>query len=335
MAVNLTNTTTIGMNYMEITTSKLICCLLLMITFLFGLVINTLYLWVLWFRMKRNVNNTWFFHLIITYLISIFAMPFSAVYFMSYPHWIFGLFMCKLINFLISFGMYGTVFCLTAISIDRYCLVFHPHSYRKHMNAHRSSIICLLLGGLALLCSSPYLAIRHIQQNNNMSLCINDYTLMGKWDTDPKLQIKVKWCLFSLRFLVGFLLPFFIISICYVTIAFKINKEKLTKSRKPYKIISISIVSFFISWTPYHVWYGMGVEKGLFQEAVLEALKIITTCSVCFNSCFTPILYLFIVENFKKVFKKSALSIFEEVFNKSTEDSSEPHSVSVKMNDTQ
>ncbi|XP_063797753.1 probable G-protein coupled receptor 33 [Pseudophryne corroboree] len=334
MATNLTYNATSGVNYTGLRPSKLLCFLLLLATFVFGLILNTLYLWVLCFRMKRNVNNTWFFHFIITHLIFIVTMPFLAVFFLLYPHWVFGVFMCKLINFLLSFSMYATVFFLTAISTDRYCLVFQPHFYKKHMNAHRSSVICLLFWGLAFVCSSPYLAFRQVLQNNNISLCNNDYALTGRWDAEPILQAKIKWGMFCFRLLVGFLLPFFIITFCYLNIAFKINKENLTKSNKPYKIIWISIISFFISWTPYHVWYGMSVEKGLFRESTLEALKIFTICSTCFNSCFTPTLYLFIVENFKKVFKKSTLSIFEEVFSKSTEDRSESHSLSVKIKNT-
>ncbi|XP_075695148.1 putative G-protein coupled receptor 33 [Rhinoderma darwinii] len=338
MTANLTDNNTINAGtFTAVTTSKLICLPFLLITFLFGLVINTLYLWILCFRMRRNLNIVWFSHLILCNLIFILVIPFLAVMFFFQPHWVLGEFMCKFVNFLLSLGMYGDVFFLTIISVDRYWLVFHPHFYRKHMHAQQSSIICLLLWGLAFLCSSPYLAFRRIRRENNISICYNDYTLAG--NPDVELEAKVKWALLYFRLLGGFLIPLFIITICYLKITFKIKKENFTKSKKPYKIISIAIISFFISWTPYQVWYGMSIEKGFFQETTLQGLKDFATILACFNASFTPILYLFIVKKFKTIFKKSILSIFQamlnEAFLKSIDNRSDLYSVSVRKYESQ
>ncbi|XP_077116165.1 putative G-protein coupled receptor 33 [Ranitomeya variabilis] len=333
MMGNFSNNNTINEeNFKVFSTSSIICLPFLLITFLFGLVINALHLWILCFRMRRNLNIIWFSHLILSNLIFIFVIPFLAVMFLYSPHWVLGEFMCKFLNFLLSLSMYGSVFFLTIISVDRYWLVFHPHFYRKHMHAHKSSVICLLLWGLAFLCGSPYLAFRRVHHEKNITICYNDYTLTGKQDV--VYETKVKWVMLFLRLLGGFFIPLVIITICYLKIAFKIKKENFTKSKKPYKIITVAIISFFISWTPYHLSYGMSIEKGLFGETTLQALKVFATISACFNACFTPILYLFIVEKFKNIFKKSIVSIFQTVLNdaflKSTDNRSEPCSMSVR-----
>ncbi|CAJ0922895.1 unnamed protein product [Ranitomeya imitator] len=276
MMGNFSNNNTINEeNFKVFSTSSIICLPFLLITFLFGLVINALHLWIF---------------------------------------------------------MYGSVFFLTIISVDRYWLVFHPHFYRKHMHAHKSSVICLLLWGLAFLCGSPYLAFRRVRHEKNITICYNDYALTGKQDL--VYETKVKWIMLFLRLLGGFFIPLVIITICYLKIAFKIKKENFTKSKKPYKIITVAIISFFISWTPYHLSYGMSIEKGSFGKTTLQALKVFATISACFNACFTPILYLFIVEKFKNIFKKSIVSIFQAVLNdaflKSTDNRSEPCSMSVR-----
>ncbi|KAM4015250.1 putative G-protein coupled receptor 33 [Anomaloglossus baeobatrachus] len=331
MTGNLSNMI-IAEPFMLFTTSKIICLPFLLITFLFGLVINVLHLWILCFRMRRNLKIIWFSHLILCNLIFILIIPFLAVMFLYSPRWVLGEFMCKFVNFLLSLSMYGSVFFLTIISVDRYWLVFHPHFYRKHMHAQKSSVISLLLWGLAFLCGCPYLAFRRVHQEKNITICYNDYTISGKQDVD--YEAKVKWVMLCLRLLGGFFIPLVIITICYLKIAFKIKKENFTNSKKPYKIITIAIISFFISWTPYHLWYGMRFEKGLFGEMTLQALKVFSTISACFNACFTPILYLFIVEKFKNIFKMSILSIFQATLNdaflKSTDNRSDPCSMSVR-----
>ncbi|KAG9470542.1 hypothetical protein GDO78_017393 [Eleutherodactylus coqui] len=333
MLANLSNNNTVNEETLTaFTTTKIICLPFLLMTFIFGLVINSLHLWVLCFRMRRHLNIVWYSHLILCNLIFILIIPFLAIVFLYHPQWVLGEFMCKIINFLLSLSMYGAVFFLTVISIDRYCLVFHPHFYRKHIHAQQSYIICVLLWSLAFLCGSPYLAFRRIHQEKNISICYNDYSVIGKPDIEPEAQLK--WAMLYFRLLAGFFIPLIIITICYLKIAFKIKKENFTKSKKPYKIISIAIISFFISWTPYHVWYGMSIEKGLFQETTLQAMKIFATISVCVNACFTPILYLFIVEKFKIIFKKSILSRFQaalnEAFLKSMDNKSEHYSISLR-----
>ncbi|XP_044134121.1 probable G-protein coupled receptor 33 [Bufo gargarizans] len=333
MEANLSTTNPINAGTITaVAATKIVCLPFLLVTFIFGLVINTFYLWILCFKMRRNLNVIWFSHLLLCNLIFILVLPFLAVMYLFHPLWVLGEFMCKLVNFLLSFSMYGAAFFLTVISVDRYWLVFHPHFYRKHMHAQQSSIVCLLLWGLALFFSSPYLAFRRVHQEKNISICYNDYTLTGK--PDIELEAKVKWFMLYFRLLGGFLIPLVIISICYLKIAFKIKKENFAKSKKPYKIIAIAIISFFISWAPYHVWYGMSIEKGLFQESTLQALKVFATILACFNACFTPILYLLIVEKFKAIFKKSVMSVFQtaliEAFPKSTDNRFELNSISVR-----
>ncbi|KAM5132682.1 putative G-protein coupled receptor 33 [Mantella aurantiaca] len=296
--------------YEPFTTPKMISSVLLLLSFAFGLVMNLLYLWVLRFRMRRMINTTWFFHLILANFFFTLITPFLAVFMMVRPHWVFGLFMCKVINSLLSTCMYAAVFILTTISLDRYCLVFHPHWYRKHMNLRKASLICAALWALAILFSSPYLAFRNLRYKDDVTICYNDYTLSGKFDAR-----QVRWSLFSFRLLMGLLIPLVIISICYLSIFIKMKRENLAKSTRPYKILCTAILSFFISWTPYHVWYGMSVEPGKFPEMTLEILQILTVLFTCVNYCLTPILYLFIVESFKNIFRKSLVALIELVFN--------------------
>ncbi|XP_075695142.1 putative G-protein coupled receptor 33 [Rhinoderma darwinii] len=299
-----------GPTHQTISAFKLTSAVFLLLTFVFGLVVNTLYLWVLGFRMRRSINTTWFLHLILGNLVFTLSIPFFTAFVITKPHWVFGPFLCKIINSLLSLDMYLTVFVLTVISIDRYFLVFHPHWYRRYMNPQNATLICLLIWFLALLFTSPYLVFRQVKYDNNITICYNDYTVSGQWNGQ-----QVKWFMFITRLFLSLIIPFSVIIICYVKIILKIRKQNLAKSNKPYKIICIAIVSFFVSWAPYHAWYGMSLEKTRYSESLLNTLQLLTNCFACINSCFTPIIYLFIVDNFKIMFRKSVLDIIELVLN--------------------
>eukprot|EP00079_Xenopus_tropicalis_P037470 XP_017951241.1 PREDICTED: probable G-protein coupled receptor 33 [Xenopus tropicalis] len=308
------NTTT-GTGYTSITAGKLLATVALLVTLLVGLVVNSLYLWVLRFRMRRSINTTWFFHFILANVIFTFTMPFLAAYMAMHPVWIFGSFLCKLLNTLYSVCMYASVFSLTVISLDRYSLVFHPVWYRGHRNNRYASAICICIWGSAILFSSPYFAFRQTRllEDNRTTICYNDYTLSGSiW---PKSATQLRWVMFSFHVILGFLLPFAVMTVCYVRIALRMKKGNLARSTKPYKIMFISVASFFVSWFPYHLWYGMKIEEGRFHKSTLEILMVLTIGLTCINYCFTPLLYLFIAENFKKSLRKSVLLLIESVFN--------------------
>ncbi|XP_068098457.1 probable G-protein coupled receptor 33 [Hyperolius riggenbachi] len=304
---------------------------LLLITFTFGLVVNSLYFWVLCRRMRQTVNTTWFLHLILANFFFILLIPFVAVYLIMKPQWVFGLFMCKLVNSFVSVGMYGAVFLLTMISLDRYWLVFHPHWYRIQMNPCKASLICSALWMTSLLLSSPYLVLRQIENKNNLTICTNNYNMSREWT-----EQQIKWTLFSLRLIVGFIIPLVVITVCYLRIFIKMKRENLPRSTRPYKIICIAILSFFTCWTPYHMWYGMTITPDKFPKKSLESLQVLAISFACINSCLTPILYLFIVENFKNMFRKSVMALIELALhdstisaNRSLEEKREQHSISI------
>ncbi|XP_041427622.1 probable G-protein coupled receptor 33 [Xenopus laevis] len=305
------NTTT-EKTYIGIPTVNIISTGIVLVSNAFGLVVNTLYLWVLGFRMRRSISTTWFFHLMLSNFLQTLIMPFIAVYLITDPRWVMGTFLCKSMHSLFSAVMYSSVFTLTVISLDRYCLVLHPVWYRAHMNNRYASAICISIWGLAILFCSPYFAFRQTRllEDNKTTICYNDYTLSGS------IQEKsVRWVMYIFRLIFGFLLPFAVITVCYVRIALRMKKANLARSSKPYKILFIAVISFFVSWFPYHLWYGITTAEDSVHKTAVDIMMVLTAVFNSFNYCFTPLLYLFTAENFKEALQKSVLSLIESVFN--------------------
>uniref|UniRef100_A0A8C4Y9D3 Probable G-protein coupled receptor 33 n=1 Tax=Gopherus evgoodei TaxID=1825980 RepID=A0A8C4Y9D3_9SAUR len=285
---HLTDKTTETMKIPHLTSA-----VLLFITFLVGVMGNGLYLWVLGLKMKRTVTTLWFLHLVFFYLPFTLLIPFFAVYVLLDFHWVFGMAMCKLLNAFGSMDMFSSIFLLTLISLDRYILTHHPIWSRNHRTVPQAG---KLVVGVWLATSIA---------------CINNYNISGDWN-GAKTQDLGRWvhlAMFVVRFLLGFLLPFCIITGCYVSVGMKMKEKKLVWAGKPFKVMVAAMVSFFLGWLPYHLYHGLKLYKKEMPESVTGALLVIYTFTSCFNASFSPILYLFVGEKFWQVFRTSLLTL--------------------------
>lgn len=296
--------------------SKIIVVLLLFTSFIIGTIVNGVYLWVLRFKMEKTVNTLLFFHLILSYFISTLILPFLATSHLRNNHWSFGTAMCKVFGCILYAGMFASVFFLSAISVDRYLLTLHPVWSQLHRTPRWASSVILGVWIFATTLSIPYLVFKETHDDHKgRVICQNNYAVSTNWESKTTQTLK-KWihvaCFIS-RFLLGFLLPFSIISFCYGRVAKKMKERGLIKSNKPFKVMMTAVISFFVCWMPYYVYQGLLLIKN--QSLLLQLTLIITVITTSFNAVFSPTLYLFIGENFKKVFKKSILALFESTFS--------------------
>ncbi|XP_078507194.1 putative G-protein coupled receptor 33 [Lissotriton helveticus] len=298
---------------------NLVSSMVFFFTALIGIFGNSLFLWTLGFRMKKTVNTVWFCCLVLSTWTYSMIMPILGGFVLFDFHWAFGIAMCKVVNTLMSLCMYASVFTLTIISLDRYILVVYPVWARHYRTPRWATIVCYSIWGAAFMLSAPYLAFRELRRpdENNKTICNNNYLFSDDWKT-PEVQVRrdtIHLCLFLIRFLVAFLLPFMVITSCYIIIAFKVNVRSLSRSSKFIKVIMVSVVSFFVCWTPYHMFHCLILFRGSVPELLIQACMLVATTASCFNVCFTPIFYIFIGENFKEVFTKSLLYLIESAFH--------------------
>ncbi|KFO29276.1 Putative G-protein coupled receptor 33 [Fukomys damarensis] len=294
----------------------MIIALPLLISSIIGTITNGLYLWVLKFKMKKSVNTLLFFHLILSYFISTLILPFIATSYLHDNHWNFGTALCKVFNSTLSVGMFASVFFLSAISLDRYLLTLHPTWSQQRRTQRWASKIVLGVWISATALGVPYLVFRETHRDHKgMVTCRNNYAVSTNWESKETqtLRQQIHTACFIGRFLLGFFLPFFIIIFCYKRIASKMKERGLFKSRKPFKVMMFAIISFFVCWMPYHVYQGLILIKN--QSLLLDLSLTMTVVTISLNSIFSPTLYLFVGENFKKVFKKSILTLFRSTFS--------------------
>uniref|UniRef100_A0A8C8SEG2 Probable G-protein coupled receptor 33 n=1 Tax=Pelusios castaneus TaxID=367368 RepID=A0A8C8SEG2_9SAUR len=277
-------------------TVHLVSAVLLFMTFLVGLVGNSLYLWMLGLKMRRTVTTLWFLHLVSCYFFFTLLIPFFAVYVLLDFHWAFGTAMCKLLNTCISMGMFSSVFLLILISLDRYLLTHHPFWSRNQRTLPLAQKLIRGVWVISFILSTPYLAFRETHRTQGL----------GR---------RVHLAVFMVRFLLGFLLPFCIIVVCYIRVWLKMKEKKMEWAGKPFKVLEAALVSFFFGWLPYHLYQALKLYKNEVSESVSGVVLVIYIFASCFNACFTPVLYLFVGEKFWQVFRMSLLSLVRAAFD--------------------
>ncbi|XP_069490498.1 chemerin-like receptor 2 [Ambystoma mexicanum] len=293
------------------------------IAFLLGLTGNGLVLWVTGFKMKKTVKTVWFLNLAAADFIFIVFLPLSIASTAMDFQWSFGNFLCKLNSTIAFLNMYASVFFLTIISIDRCVSVVYPVWSQNHRTYRLSSIIAVVTWSLALAISSPVFAFRDtvIPKNSSIIVCFNNYALSARLPKSAILaliQMRHKAMVIS-RFVIGFLIPFVLIIICYGIISLKIIKNKMAaKFRKPFWIMTAVIVSFFLCWLPFHIFAFLEISSHKGGSCTLSrTLKVgfpIATNLAYLHSCINPILYVLLGQDAKNTIRKSILLVFESAF---------------------
>ncbi|XP_019627617.1 PREDICTED: uncharacterized protein LOC109472344 [Branchiostoma belcheri] len=178
---------------------SMICCI--------GLTGNTIVIHVVT-RMSsaRTVANSYILNLAIADELLLLSTPFICVGYVTWD-WPFGPVMCKLVYFADSINQFASVFCLTAMSIDRYQAVVHPMTSRGYRTIRRAVVINVTIWIVALVVVSPVLAFVGLHESEGHVYC-NVY-----W---PKPVEAWRVAFIAYSGLLGFAMPLTIITACAV-----------------------------------------------------------------------------------------------------------------------
>ncbi|XP_020485545.2 chemerin-like receptor 1 [Labrus bergylta] len=264
-----------------------------------GLGGNLLVIWICGWKMKRTVITTWYISLAISDFLFCAFLPLE-VFYMITSHWPFGLVLCKLTSSALFLNMYSSVFLLVLISMDRCLMISFPVWSHNHRTVRRAFGVVLVMWLLSALLTLPSLIFRQITVSGSVTQCYTGY--MGHSRHRAVVLI---------RFICGFLIPFLMMVFCCSVLSVKLSR--LTKkSTKPYKVMAALILSFFFCWVPYHSFVLLELDLNNQSLEVLQTgLKVGATLASA-NSFISPVLYVFIGNDFKQILKRSLTSRIEE-----------------------
>ena len=276
-----------------------LCATLLFVNvliFLLGVSGNVIVIWIAGFKMKRTVNTTWYLSVAVSDFLFCACLPFNITHTVT-DDWIFGVVMCKLTSFVMFLNMFSSIFLLVVISADRCLSVVFPVWAQNHRTNRKASVVVVVSWLLAACLSVPSLVFRDTTERPGSTVCYNRYT-------GPHSHQAVA----VTRFLAGFVLPFLFIMVCYSIIIIRLRTNRMTRSSKPFKVMSALIATFFLCWLPYHVFVLLEQQHHLYETKVLHiGLQVGTTVATA-NSFLNPVLYVFMGNDFKQKFRSSMLS---------------------------
>ncbi|XP_068105580.1 C5a anaphylatoxin chemotactic receptor 1-like [Hyperolius riggenbachi] len=297
------------------------------IVFLVGVPGNALVVWVTIFDMKKTVNTVWFLHLAVADLLCCLSLPVSIMEAIL-RHWPLGLLACKFIPSLLLVNMYASVLLLTVISMDRCAMVLKPVWCQNNRTLKKAYVACAVIWILAFLMSTPAFIFRYtsVEDNEGTEICVYNYVLV----LDHKH--KVENSIASFRLLMGFVIPFLVITVCY-GLLLKSVRERFSQSTKTLKVILTVIIGFFICWLPYHI-TAIILATNEPSSALFNITAKVDTIFIALafvNSSINPIIYVFMGQDMKSKFKRS-ISLRVKVALE--EDTSQSHDKKSKSSNT-
>ena len=229
---------------------------LYLLTFFFGLIGNSLTIFVI-LRNKRmkTVATCFILNLAVADDLFMFSLPFMA-YSTFTRNWIFGSFLCKVMSALYGVNLYASIFTMVLMSFDRYLAIVHPLRSIRYRTVKNAVIVCVLVWLACFIVMMPYWLYARtevVRERPEYSTC------QIFWPRESLLEHMWFWINFEL--LIGFVLPIIIMVICYLQLLrnLVINAVPVHQdpTRRPIRKVTIMVfvvtLVFVLCWTPYHI----------------------------------------------------------------------------------
>ncbi|NXK33348.1 CLTR2 protein, partial [Piprites chloris] len=273
-----------------------------LIIFFLGAVGNGLSIYVFFQPSQRMSVNIYMQNLAISDLMFVSTLPFRATYFLLGSRWIFGDILCRIMTYSLYVNMYCSIYFLTVLSVVRFIAIVYPFKHGKVTNAKYARITCTAIWIFVLSAASPLLS-KEVSGYSSPVKCL---------DLHPSNRHKL-FMMNSFVLIIGFILPFCTIVVCYVFAIRALLKSRTLQTKrvvchkkaachkKAQLTIIIALILFLLCFLPYHVLRTVHLIYSTCSQASLPMHKtlVVTLCLAAMNSCFDPILYYFSAENFK------------------------------------
>ncbi|XP_068601559.1 lysophosphatidic acid receptor 6-like [Brachionichthys hirsutus] len=284
------------------------------IVFVVGLVTNVMAMYIFSCSLKlRNETTTYMMNLVVSDLLFVFTLPLRVFYFIN-RHWPFGSILCKFSVSLFYTNMYGSMFFLTCISVDRFLAIVHPFRSRALRTKRNAKMVCIAVWVLVLSGSLPtgfMLETTSLENNTgNATFCFENFS-SKQWKAHLfKVVIFIET--------VGFIIPLLLNVCCSIMVLQTlrdpqaINRGGKLNKTKILRMIIVHLFIFCFCFIPYNVnlvFYALVRSKtltGCSVESVVRTIYPIALCIAVSNCCFDPIVYYFTSETIQNSIKRKS-----------------------------
>lgn len=283
------------------TTGNTVACVILGLCFLVGTPGNLLVVWtILKYVKQRSHTVQLIIHLAVADLLVLITLP---LWIYSLAHsWVFGEAACKAMAYMINVCMYSSVFLITLMSVERFLAVRYPLKMLYWQNRTSLSKILAVTWILSFVLGIPVILTQYVDEDDGGK------HFMYRYYSSVFFEV---FCL-RLETVLGFIIPFIILAICYCQVATQLRKVRFRNKRKSVFLIGGVVVAFILCWLPYHTlnikeMVHILVGKSDEQSHIIDGAVFISGALAFISSSVNPVLYVFASKNFHGNLRKSGI----------------------------
>ncbi|XP_031140190.1 hydroxycarboxylic acid receptor 2-like [Sander lucioperca] len=284
----------------------LILSVVMIIEMIVGLPANIVALWIFCFRMKCWKPHTLFlFNLVLADFLLLISVPFRINNYLRGGYWVFGQVWCRINLFMLAVNRSASIAFMTAVALNRYFKVVHPHHYISHMTLTQAGWLTGLMWTVVITLRIPLVAYNLLQQQGNVSLCRS----FNSYNVTPSV-IKVHYVAFTAEFF----LPWFLLLFCSAKIAFHLHQRRMDRQksvRRAMRAVWVISLVFTVCFMPSILTGLGGVYIKYFHPRDYTSYSRITQLfEMCvgftyLNSALDPVIYTFSSSMFRDALKSS------------------------------
>ncbi|XP_043932936.1 cysteinyl leukotriene receptor 1-like [Protopterus annectens] len=277
------------------------------IVFIFGFTANVLALYVfIKLRHKRNASNTLMVNLSISDLLFSLTLPIRITYYFTEGTVNLGNITCAISTYIFYLNMYTSIFFLMTLSIFRYIAVIYEIRAKEILTVRRATIITIAIWIIVASATTP---VFFSPLQGNGSHC---FEIKNEND-------KENFRVMNYIGLLGFVLPFLIIIVCYGCIIRQLRasgRQSLLKGRstvpqhkqsrrnsRSIALAAVVLLVFLFCFLPYHIHRTVYLHQDKEHTTdcscnTINTFSILTMCLAVANCCIDPLIYYFLSGKF-------------------------------------
>ncbi|XP_004674236.1 PREDICTED: atypical chemokine receptor 3 [Condylura cristata] len=269
--------------------------------FVIGMVANSVVVWVnVQAKTTGYDTHCYILNLAIADLWVVVTVPVWVVSLVQHSQWPMGELTCKVTHLIFSVNLFGSIFFLTCMSVDRYLSVARFAHAPGHRKKTARRVVCVLVWLLAFGLSLPdtYYLKTVTSAAGNETYCRSFYPEHSAREWLVGMEL--------LSVVLGFAVPFSVIAVFYFLLARALPASGDPEKQGSRRIIFAYVVVFLLCWLPYHVVVLLDVFSVLHYisftcqlETFLFTALHVTQCLSLVHCCVNPVLYSFINRNYR------------------------------------
>lgn len=281
-------------------TTNLYLHILYLLAFVVGLPSNLLALWVLVFRTKQLPSTTLLINLTVVDCLLLVALPFRIVYHFRENNWELGEPFCRFVMAIFYGNMYGSMWCLAFVALDRYIALVHPFRARTLRSQQVSLCMSVVVWTVVLVAMLPLLLSRQTYEVSTLQIT----TCHDALPEDEHENYFLPY--FATLFATCFLLPLAIVLYCHSTVLCTLLAgEKLYGHA--IRVTVLVLLVFIVFLLPSNILllltYADSSLDGGGEDLYMPYMVSLAVST--FNSCIDPFIFYYVSTEFRQKAKST------------------------------